>query len=280
PRVLTAVCKYTEIQAFGFCNIAWRSENGYKWFARMLDRDIDKIEVTTAGLNHFAWLVEIRDKKSGEDLYPELESRIREKNQGEFKIINKWLDQFGGIMAGVVEHQAEYLPYDEEIDYTLEPPFHGDEAERKKQRQDLEEVKNGIKNWDEIECFKNGSWEHPGKFAVESGRAEKTKFDIINIPNQGYIKELPQNRIVEVPVKLENGKWKGMEIEGLPEGVINICKKISKVHELVAEAAVKGDREIARKAIEIDPAIKDKKTAYKALDKILEAHQDILPHFH
>ena len=54
---------------------------------------------------------------------------------------------------------------------------------------------------------------------------------------------------------------------------------VSDVHELVAEGAAKGDRQLLEQAIEVDPAITDKPTALRVLDEMLVAHRDLVPRF-
>ncbi|MFC5649420.1 hypothetical protein ACFPYJ_09800 [Paenibacillus solisilvae] len=67
--------------------------------------------------------------------------------------------------------------------------------------------------------------------------------------------------------------------EGAFRPLAAIMRKLSDVHELTAEAAVKGDVEAARRAIELDPAVTDKQAGYEALNQMLKAHADLLPQF-
>ena len=68
-RVVTAVRRYTDVEAYGFCNASHEGASGYEWFARLVGRTHDQIDVVTAGLNHFSWLVSIHDRETGEELY-------------------------------------------------------------------------------------------------------------------------------------------------------------------------------------------------------------------
>jgi len=278
PRVVTAVNKYSSIRAIGFCNIAWRGVNGYEWFANLVGKSPHDINVVTAGLNHFAWLLEIQDKKTGEDLFPLVRSKVLMGTDREMRIMKRWFYEYGGIIAGHVDHHGEYLPLDPDIHYAQAPPFHGDIKERENRINELREIARGRATWEGL--LEHGSWEHPVDVAAALYYKKEQAFDAVNIPNDGYIKELPNGRIVEVPACAHQGILKGQEVPALPQKVAKLCRQISDVHELAADAAVTGDRRIAERAIELDPAVVDKKAALLALDRMLKAHADILPQFH
>ncbi len=278
PRVVTAVAKYTTIPVLGFCNIAWGGAEGYEWFARLIGRDTASIQVMTAGLNHFAWLLDIKDTITGEDLYPMVKDRVLKGTGREFKVMQKWLYEYGGIAAGVVDHHGEYLPYDKDIHYPSMPPFHGDENERKQRVKELIDIAEGRMAWQDV-LLTHGSWEHPVDVAVALNHRTEVTFDIVNMPNKGYLPQLPEGRIVEVPAFAKDGVITGIKVPVLPEGVAGLCNVISDVNELVAEAAVDGARSLAERAIEMDLAIADKRAAKLALKKMLKAHADLLPQF-
>jgi len=68
--------------------------------------------------------------------------------------------------------------------------------------------------------------------------------------------------------------------DALPERVAAICRKVSAVHTLVAEAAATGDRKLVEEAVRADPAVADKAAGLSAIRELIEAHRDVLPQFH
>ena len=70
--------------------------------------------------------------------------------------------------------------------------------------------------------------------------------------------------------------WAGA---GPDAGAGELCRAVSDVHELVAEGAVRGDRELLLQAVEADPAVADRDAGREAVELILAAHADILPRF-
>ncbi|WP_234946031.1 family 4 glycosyl hydrolase [Caldanaerobius fijiensis] len=277
PRVVTAVNEYTKIKAYGFCNIAWSAPDGYKWLASLINRNKEDLDVVTAGLNHFAWLVSIKEKNTGKDLYDEVINAIATREGREFKVMRKWLKEYGLVPMGSVDHHGEYLPYDSDIEYATKPPYHGDERERAEALKNLKDVAEGKVPYDV--AFKMLSWEHPVDLAVDIFKKRNKHHDMINLPNKGFIEGIPDGRIVEVPVDVIDGDVIGQKIPPLPQRLTQTLNIISDVHELSAKAAVFGDIKLAEEVIELDFAIPDKEKAKKALHDMIRNHIDILPQF-
>jgi alpha-galactosidase/6-phospho-beta-glucosidase family protein len=276
PRVVTAVNRFTGIRVYGFCNAAWRGATGYEWLARLTGRPQDGIRVVTAGLNHFAWLISIHDRATGQDLYPLVEQAVCQGEGSEFKLFRKWLDRYGAISA-VGGHASEYLPFDPDAHYATRPPYHGSAEKRQQHRRKLQAIAQGRGKWQD--AFTQLSWEHPIDVAVALGNKAPLDVDMINLPNDGYLSELPPARIVEVPARIQDGKLTGVSVGPLPGRTGELCKTLSDVHELVAQGAAQGKRDLLIRAIEIDLAIADKATAIQVLDEMLDAHSDMLPQF-
>jgi alpha-galactosidase/6-phospho-beta-glucosidase family protein len=285
PRVVTAIDRYTSIRAAGFCNIAYQGPDGYTKLPFLIDKKADEVEIVTAGLNHFAWLLSMKDKLTGADLLPIIRNYIRrgdwsEHDEGtrrELKVMRRWLETYGAVVAGAVDHHAEYLPVQEDIRYAIIPPYHGSEEERRRRLDEIQAIARDERDWTDL--FNHRSWEHPVNLAVILMRGEVAKVDILNVRNSGAIPHLPEERIVEVPVSIANSEWKPITVPPLPPALAELIRTISDVHELIAEAAVKGDPALAHQAVELDPAITDKQAAHIALDRMLSIHADLLPQF-
>jgi len=285
PRVVTAAARYSSIRIAGFCNIAHRGPDGYSFLPRLLGKTASEVSIVTAGLNHFAWVLQMKDNRTGEDLLPKLVSYIEEESwpgqdegtQRELRITKRWLREYGAVAAGHVDHHAEYLPYQEDIHYTTAPPYHGSLEDRNRRLEELKQI--GAGNMDYNRLFDHGSWEHPVDVAQALYRGSDLKLDILNVKNEGAIPGLPVDRIVEVPVNVSGNMIHPLEVPAFPEPLLQLCRVISDVHELVVEAAVTGSVATAKQAIDADPAIGNKEAAYKALEQMLDIHADLLPQF-
>lgn len=102
---------------------------------------------------------------------------------------------------------------------------------------------------------------------------------MINVPNQGYINNLPQNAVVEVPALIGNSKIQPLNMGDLPDGAAALCKTQIEIAKINAEAALSGSRQLALQAMLLDPVVNSRRTAEKVLDELLRVHADLLPRF-
>jgi alpha-galactosidase/6-phospho-beta-glucosidase family protein len=277
PRVVTALHRFTGIQAYGFCNVAQRGEHGYEWLAGLVDRAHSEIDVVTAGLNHFAWLVSIVDRETGADLMPVVKAAVMAGASAEMTVLRRWWDRYGALSVPGVDHAAEYLPTEPDLSYRVTPPYHGTAEERQARLESLKAAGRGELDWRDL--FDHGSWEHPVDLAVAVEAKQDRDLPILNLPNAGYLPGLPDGRIVEVPAVVRACAMRGVAVDALPEAATEICARVSDVHEWVAEGAVTGNRDALVRAVEIDPAIADTAQAVAVLDQLVAAHRDLLPRF-
>jgi alpha-galactosidase len=276
PRVITAVTRYSRIKAAGFCNNAWGAEDGYGALGRLLGRDYHDLEVVSAGLNHFPWVLAVRDRKTGTDLMPEVRALIARGDTGNGRLSAKLARQFGALPLGGDSHVGEYVPWDDECGHEHEA-HHGDPAERAERRRLLEEAAAGRTAWEPL--LAGGSWERPGDVIHALHTKQPLHLDMINIPNVGAIVGLPDSAVVEVPAAVSDGTIRGSRVGTLPDAVAAICLKVSAVHSLAAEAAVTGNREAVDECIRIDPAVADKAAGIAAIRELITLHADLLPAF-
>jgi alpha-galactosidase len=283
PRVVTAVHRFTDIEAYGFCNVAQGGAEGYAWLAGLVGRTHDQIDVVTAGLNHFAWLISIQDRETGRDLYHDVETALRFSADPSARLLVQWLDRYGAVGVSGAGHMAEYIPPAPDIPLHTHPPFHGDAAEREVRLARLRKIADGSLDW--RDGLTGGSWEHPVDLAVAVHEGATIRMPMLNLPNAGYLPELPDGRVVEVPVEVSGGEVRGVDVgvlpglPGPPVEVGDLCHLVSDVHELVTEGAAKGDRQALVEAIRADPAIPYKDLALEVLGRILIAHRDLLHRF-
>jgi alpha-galactosidase len=102
----------------------------------------------------------------------------------------------------------------------------------------------------------------------------------VNIPNQGYIPNLPDGIIVEVPAMVDGAGIHGLGLPPLPEPIAELCRREAALARLVVDAAVTGSRELALQALLLDPMISDFDQAEGILNDYLEAYAEWLPQFH
>jgi alpha-galactosidase len=101
----------------------------------------------------------------------------------------------------------------------------------------------------------------------------------VNIPNRGYIANLPENALVEVPGLMSGAGIQGVGIGCLPEAVAELCRRELAVVRLCVDAAVRGDRQAALQCLLLDPVVRDIEVARQILDDYLTTYRQYLPQF-
>lgn len=156
-----------------------------------------------AGINHMAWLLEITDK-DGNDLYPEIRRRAKEKNAGEKHkdmVRFDYIDKLGYYCTESSEHNAEYNPFyikagREDLIEKFNIPL--DEYPRR--------CINQIANWkkQKEELLAGGNITHVRSREYASHIMEAMVSNVPykiggNVINNGCISNLPAEACVEVP---------------------------------------------------------------------------------
>ena len=76
---LTKLCeaqsRLSSVRVVGLCHGVF---HGIEQMARLLELPPERIDARASGLNHFTWFESVRDRATGEDLYPRLRERERE----------------------------------------------------------------------------------------------------------------------------------------------------------------------------------------------------------
>ncbi|MCL2377645.1 MAG: hypothetical protein FWC77_00805 [Defluviitaleaceae bacterium] len=278
-KVHEAIHRFTNIESYGFCSVAQCGADGYERIAQTLGLHHTEIDVVSAGLNHFSWIVSINDRASGEDLLPAYLEILRNSADRDSRLRLRWYMEYDAIPALYADHFAEFLPYQPDVHYLYAPPFHGNEAERLQRFEEMRQMAAGKLDYKKVPLFLGHSWEHPGLVAGALTHKTSMHINALNLPNSGCLPQLPDGAIVEVPTKITDGIIQPAKGIMLPEKAANACINQCKVAGMIATAAVQGDEKLALEVVELDRSITEKAAAARALKRILMAHKDILPQF-
>jgi len=112
--------------------------------------------------------------------------------------------------------------------------------------------------------------------AVANGHAVRT---IVNLPNTGQIDELPRGTVVETLAEITPTGPQPLTVGRIPPGVLSTLQSHVTNQEMIAVAALEGDRRLALQAMVNDPLVPNLKVASSLLDDLLEAHREYLPQF-
>ena len=102
---------------------------------------------------------------------------------------------------------------------------------------------------------------------------------IVNLPNTGQIDNLPRGGVVETLAEITSAGAYPHTVGALPSGVLSTLQQHATNQEMIAVAALQGDRKLALQAMVNDPLVPSLQIARSMLDELIEAHKDNLPQF-
>ena len=278
--------RYTPINTVGLCHSVQVCSEG---LLKALDMD-DKLEgrkELIAGINHMAWLLEIKDK-NGVDLYPEIKSRVDAylaKSDAADKVRMDYIKHFGYYCTESSEHNAEYnmfyikSKYPELIQrYNI--PI--DEYPRRC----VNQIEGWRKEYEEI--LEKGVKEHTRSHEYASRIMEAivtgNPYQIGgNVLNKGHlITNLPEDTCVEVPCLVNGSGVHPCFVGALPVQCAAMNMTNVNVQLLTIEAAATKKKEHIYQAAMLDPhtgSELDIDTIKKMVDDLIEAHGNYLPKY-
>ena len=297
PRMTLVARRYSTVKAVGLCHqigmgyaivaytlasdLGLERPAGGEWGLYGLGRQAHELlDIKAAGINHFTFMLDIRDKRTGEDLYPLFRQRLAEMPPDFQPLSRRIYDAFGVCPATGDGHLAEYTHWAhdpqskpwEKYGINL---YDWDKAAQGRGRM-----------WDEIQAVVNGaplprsgSGERAIPIIEEMLYNHNTYELAVDIPNDGYIANLPDGAIVEVPGVVSRFGICGMGVGCLPEPVAALCRTQLTVASLAVDAAVLASKELMLQALLVDPMVNDIDQAKALMNEMLEVQAEYLPQF-
>ena len=244
----------------------------------------ESVQWKIAGINHQAWLLEIR--RDGQDLYPKIKELAAQRSDKHNDMVRyEIMKRFGYYVTESSEHNAEYMPYFIKSKYPelierFNIPL--DEYPRR--------CVNQIAKWasmrDEVLLKHDLTHERTQEYASRIMEAMETnrpfKFGG-NVLNTGLIPNLPEGVCVEVPCIADKSGVTPTYVGPLPIQCAAMNRTNINVQELTIQAALTGKKDYIYQAAMMDPhtaaelSIDD---IVALCDDLIQAHGDWLPKYH
>ena len=256
---------------------------------RVTMKDVD---IICAGINHQTWYIQVRWR--GMDMTPRLlelfeaHPAFREEEKVRIDVLRR----FGYYSTESNGHLSEYVPWyrkrpDEIRDWIdMSRWIHGETGGY------LRVCTEG-RNWFETD-FPNWLEEDPPKISAETRSLEHGSYIIegletgrvyrghFNVPNQGYITNLPDGCVVEIPGYVDKNGINMPVVGELPLACAATCSASVRVQEMAMEAAVHGDVTTLKQAMLHDPlvgAVCNPEEIWQMTDELLVAQAEWLPNY-
>lgn len=240
-----------------------------------------------AGINHMAWLLDIRDKNN-EDLYPEIKRRAKEKNKSEKHwdmVRYDYIDKLGYYCTESSEHNAEYSPFYIKSRY---PQLIGDfniplDEYPRRCIEQIEGWKTEYESLVKADTLEHNRSHEYASYIMESvvtGVPYKIGGNVLN--TGGSIENLPSDACVEIPCLVDNSGIRACHVGKLPVQLAAMNMTHVNVHLIAIEAAYTKKREHVYHAAMLDPhtaAELSLDDIRKMVDELLDAHRIWLPQY-
>jgi alpha-galactosidase len=268
-----AMLTHTNIKTVGLCHSVQVCADTLLKNAGFSE-DVKKLRWKIAGINHMAWLLEIKDGKK--DLYPQLRRLVKERNGKALADNNhkhsdmvrfEMLNSYGYYVTESSEHNCEYIPhwlkanYPELVD-TYNIPL--DEYPRRC-REQLEQWKQEYQDLLDGKAAQNH--EETEEYAAKMLNAMEE-----NVINHGCIANLPSDCVVEIPCLVDGNGVQGCYVGRLPEQCAALNMTNINAQKLTIKAAITRKKEHIYQAAMLDPVT----SSFLPVDKIRLMCDDLI----
>lgn len=277
--------RHTGVKTIGLCHSVQKCSEEL-FGALGMEAELEGRREHIAGINHMAWLLEIRDRH-GKDLYPEIRRRALEKNKesNPDRVRLEYVNRFGHYCTESSEHNAEYSPFFIKSNYpelieTYQIPL--DEYPRRciRQMEEWDTMKNKWVLDPHLTHERTNEYASYILHALQSGKPYSFGGNVIN--TGGLIENLPHEACVEVPCLADGSGIRPVHVGRLPEQLAAMNRSNLNVQLLTIEAAATLKKEHIYHAAMMDPHTAAELSIdhiTQMVDELLEAHGDWMPDY-
>jgi 6-phospho-beta-glucosidase len=260
-------------RAVGLCNVAIKFQRD---MAARFGTEPDRVRLGHAGLNHLSWIRSVT--VDGVERLPEL-------------LTGDTLDALAGQVgapAGLLRDlraiPSYYLHYfyrtDEELRHQL------DGAHRAEQVLAIEQELLALYEDPALDRKPELLERRGGAYYSEAAAALVTSLltgdgahHYVNVRNDGLVAGLPDEAVVEVPADVDTAGPHPDPVPPLPPELLGLVQAVTAYETLAVEAALTGDRAVARRALVANPLVRQWELAEPLLEALLTANRRYLPRF-
>ena len=282
-RICTTVARaFPDLKFIGLCH---EIESLKQYLPLILETPYEDLDVRAAGLNHFSVVLSAKYRKTGGDAYADLLTRaptffdnmpkmdavykyvketgampeqlqdlaaLEKESWSEHQLFKVILEDFGLFPITSDSHFGEYIQWAHDtVDHKGIMDFYRFYKDFLSRVEPHIELKLKERVVPIMEAM-----------VTDSGALEEA----VNIPNQGFIADLPEWIAVEVPATVDKTGMHGLSFGHLPKGFAGLLVNQVAVHDLTAEAVLKKSRSAARQALLVDPNV----NRYHGMSELLD----------
>jgi len=259
-------------RAIGLCNVSITLQ---RLFARLLAVAPERVAVDQVGLNHLTWVRAVR--LDGADVLGELLASHGEEIAAEIELPRRLLDELGAV-------PSYYLRY-----FYLHDQVLAEERRGRPRALEVAEVERELLGmYADPELAEKPALleQRGGAFYSEAATgliaslaSSSGDVHVVDMRNNGALAGLADDDVVELPARIEASGAAALAQEPLAPELLGLVQHVAAYERLTVQAAITGDRAIARKALLAHPLIGQLPLVEELLERLLEAGAAHLPQF-
>ena len=296
---MTAICTtvkraYPQAKFIGMCHeIGWLG----RWLPPMLGMRLEDMHFTAAGLNHFSCMLELKDRNSGRDLYPEVLAKADDffrSEPGYSDLLDEYrrtgnLDETERYDKGASRKKSSYEWADRRLvqfmldNYRLLPITTDSHfGEYLSWAWDIADHRGILDFYDAYKLMLT----REAKAVITLETAERVvpiiegilgntgyEESAVNVQNNDLIEDLPRWIAVEVPAIINKSGVNGIKINTMPKGYLALLRSYTGVYDLTAEAIIHGRKDYVIQAMLANPVVHQAKPVAAMVERMIAQQQ-------
>jgi 6-phospho-beta-glucosidase len=259
-------------RAVGLCNVAIGFQRS---FARMLGVEPKRVEVDQVGLNHLSWVRVVR--LDGNDVLPELLEAHGDEIARDVGLARSLIDELGVIPSYYLHY---FYSHDEVLAEQLEGvPRATTVAEIERELLQMYRDPDLVEKPALLEQRGGAFYSEAAIGLVGSLASDGGEAHVVDVRNNGTIEGLADDDVIEVLSTVGASGTTPLPQEPVVPELLGLAQHVAAYERLAAEAAVTGDRAVARKALLTHPLIGQHPLSAELVDRLLDAGAAHLPQF-
>ncbi|MEV8547886.1 6-phospho-beta-glucosidase [Streptomyces sp. NPDC051572] len=260
-------------RAIGLCNVAIKFQ---RQLAAQFGTDPDRVRLGHAGLNHLSWIRSVT--VDGVDRLPEL-------------LTGDALDDLAAqvrVPAGALRDLGAIPSYYLHYFYCTDDEVRAQQAGAHRADQVIAIEKElltlyadpGLDRQPELLQRRGGAhYSEAAAALVTSLLTGDGAHHYVNVRNNGVLTGLPDEAVVEIPAHVDASGPHPVPVPPLPPEMLGLVQAVTAYETLTVEAALTGDRTVARRALMANPLVREWARADALLNALLEANRPHLPRY-
>jgi len=280
--------EFPKLKMFGLCHQIGLLTSQH--LPAMMNSDLNDMRVITGGLNHFAFLLGLKDLKSGDDLMPEFNSICIEYFEDKWDRFHyadltfEIYKRFGWFPYVGDNHICEYLQFGSQYttaqDLTdwitiMEQGNKGKNAQLKRYYNRIKKGRYPKKGM----LMRSPSGERAIPIIEAIVQDSITYEMVVNIPNNGIIDNLPSDLVIECSGMVNKEGIQGVKLGNISKNVAAILRIEASIQDLCVEAIIQESKDLAINCLAMDVNCGSYEIAEAIFEEMIEVQKDYLPNF-